>query len=84
MPEEQQVAISVQGVNPPGENSLMGEFSLGKDTGLQTLECLYVFAAAKGVGRSPCLCVLCLSHGNILFCWAFLSMDCQEDDFCTI
>lgn len=62
MPEEQQVAISVQGVNSPGENSLMGEFSLGKNTGLQTLECLYVFAAAKGVGRSPCLCVLCLSH----------------------
>ena len=52
------MAISVQGVNPPGENSLMGESSLGKDTGLQTLECLYVFAAAKGVGSSPCLRVV--------------------------
>ena len=57
MPEEQQAAIEVPGVNPAEGHPLMGQSRLGKDTGLQTLErllllllCLYIFAAALFLG----------------------------------
>lgn len=40
MPEEQQVTIEVPGISLAEENPLMGQSRLGKDTGLQTLECV--------------------------------------------
>ncbi|KAL6049034.1 hypothetical protein STEG23_030673, partial [Scotinomys teguina] len=40
MSEEQQVATEVQGVSPPGDNSLTGESRMDKALGPQTLECL--------------------------------------------
>ena len=74
--EEQQVAIEVQDVCPPGANSLMLILWIGKGPGPQTLECLLGllclrrFAAAifslvcgmvrMGVGRSPLPVVWCV------------------------
>lgn len=50
--EEQQVAIDIQGVSPPGGTSLMGESQRGKALRPQTAECvllllcLHMFTAA--------------------------------------
>lgn len=57
--------------------------SLGKATGLQTLECLllllslYVFLLLWVQGDSHCLYVVCLSHGNFSFYWEY----CHEGNF---
>ena len=51
MSEKQQVAIEVQGISPPGGNSLMGQSQIGKTPGPQNPECLllllcpYMFSA---------------------------------------
>ena len=79
MSEEQQVGIEVQVVSPQEES-----------LGLQTPECLLLLLClyCYRCGEIPhCLYVLCLYHGDIPVYWAFLSVDCQEDDSspsCTI
>lgn len=41
-----------------------------------------VWYGMNGFGESPITCnVVCLSHGNITFYWAFLPMEYYEDDF---
>lgn len=52
LPEEQQVAMDIQGVSPPGGTSLMDESQIGKALRPQTPECglllvcLHMFAVA--------------------------------------
>ena len=83
--EEQQVAIEVQVSAHQEENPWEHRVQNVLASAVPSRICvifLWYLAWWEWVWEIPTACeTVCPSHGNILFYWAILPVDCYEDDF---